>query len=67
MLALAQGPRGRTMPRVMRWPALGANMVLAAVQAGEPEIEFIRARFAVSEAMTYYQFLLDEIIACQDA
>jgi hypothetical protein len=54
--------RDRRIPRVMRWPALGANMDLASVQAGTPRIEFIRETFAVSEAMTYYQFVLDEIV-----
>jgi hypothetical protein len=57
--------RGRDMFRVMRWPALGANMSLDSVRAGKPEIEFERDRFSVSEAMTYYQFVLDEILERQ--
>jgi hypothetical protein len=48
--------RGRQFPRMMRWPALGANMTPG------PKIEFTRERFSVSEAMTYYQFVLDEIL-----
>ncbi|HKI74475.1 MAG TPA: hypothetical protein VJ998_07525 [Pseudomonadales bacterium] len=54
--------RNREIPRVMRWPALGANIKLDSVIAGKPEIEFIRERFSVSEAMTYYQFVLDEAL-----
>ena len=54
--------RDRRIPRVMRWPALGANMDLASVQAGSPRIDFTREAFSVSEAMTYYQFVLDEIL-----
>ncbi len=54
---------GRSMPLVMRWPALGANLTLASVQAREPEIEFVRERFAMSEAMTYLEFVLDTAIA----
>ena len=53
---------GREMPAVMRWPALGANLSLASVRAGKPEIEFTRQRFAVSEAMTYYQYALESAI-----
>jgi hypothetical protein len=54
--------RGRSVPRLMRWPALGANMSLESVRTGTPQIEFQRERFSVSEAMTYYQFVLDEIL-----
>jgi hypothetical protein len=54
--------RDRRIPRAMRWPALGANMDLASVQAGTPRIDFTRDAFAVSEAMTYYQFVLDEVL-----
>ena len=52
-------------PRLMRWPALGANLKPGSVAAGRPEIEFLRERFSVSEAMTYYQFVLDEILERQ--
>ena len=55
--------RDRQVPRLMRWPALGANMSLDSVRAGTPQIEFTRDRFSVSEAMTYYQFVLDEVLA----
>lgn len=55
--------RNRQIPRVMRWPALGANLTLESVTDGQPQIEFVRERFSVSEAMTYYQFLLDEALA----
>ena len=53
---------GREMPFLMRWPALGANLVAGSVRAGKPEIEFVRERFAISEAMTYYQFVLETAI-----
>jgi hypothetical protein len=59
--------RGRSISRLMRWPALGANMTLESVRAGKPEIAFERDRFSVSEAMTYYQFVLDEILAKEKA
>jgi hypothetical protein len=54
--------RGRDISRLMRWPALGANLKPESVAAGSPEVEFLRDRFSVSEAMTYYQFVLDEIL-----
>ena len=54
---------GFSIPAVMRWPALGANLTLASVTAKEPKIEFIRDRFAVSEAITYYEFTLEAAIA----
>jgi len=57
--------RGRAVSRVMRWPALGAVMSLDSVRAGTPKIEFQRERFSVSEAMTYYQFVLDEVLEHQ--
>lgn len=55
--------RNREIPKIMRWPALGANMKMESVMAGKPEIEFIRDRFSVSEAMTYYQFVLEEALS----
>ena len=54
--------RGRAISRLLRWPGLGANMKPDSIRAGAPEIEFLRERFSVSEAMTYYQFVLDEIL-----
>ena len=59
--------RGRSISRLMRWPALGANMDADSVRAGKPQIAFERERFSVSEAMTYYQFVLDEILAKEKA
>ena len=53
---------GREMPFLMRWPALGANLKPGSVRAGKPEIEFVRDRFAISEAMTYYEFVLETAI-----
>ena len=53
---------GRSMPFLMRWPALGANLKPESIRAGRPEIEFVRDRFAISEAMTYYEFVLETAI-----
>ncbi len=53
---------GRKMPAVMRWPALGANLTLDSVLRKQPEIEFIRDRFSVSEAITYYEYTLESAI-----
>ncbi len=53
---------GRKMFAVMRWPALGANLKLDSIQAKKPEIEFIRDRFAVSEAIMYYEYTLESAI-----
>ena len=53
---------GRKLPAVMRWPNLGANLKLDSVMAKKPEIEFIRDHFAVSEAITYYEYTLESAI-----
>lgn len=53
---------GRSMPAVMRWPQLGANLSLESVQQKRPRIEFTRERFAVSEAITYYEYTLESAI-----
>ncbi len=53
---------GRKMFAVMRWPALGANLKLDSIQAKQPEIEFVRDRFAVSEAIMYYEYTLESAI-----
>jgi hypothetical protein len=50
---------GNRVPLVMRWPALGANLVPGSVRDGEPRIELVRERFALSEALTYYEFAVD--------
>lgn len=50
------------MPLLMRWPQLGANWKAGSLQAGKPEIEFIREKFALSEAITYYEFTLETAI-----
>ena len=54
--------RGRSMPLVMRWPALGANLDAESVREGKPRIEFTRDRFAMSEAMTYYEFTVETAV-----
>ncbi|MGH2633525.1 MAG: hypothetical protein ACRDG3_08955 [Tepidiformaceae bacterium] len=53
---------GVSIPLVMRWPALGANLLLASVHEKKPVIEFSRERFAISEAITYYEFTLESAI-----
>jgi hypothetical protein len=53
------GRNGARMPLVTRWPALGANLVAGSVRDGDPKIEFVRDRFAMSEALTYYEFAVD--------
>lgn len=53
---------GRKMPAVMRWPMLGANLTLDSVLAKQPQIVFEREKFAVSEAITYYEFTLESAI-----
>lgn len=54
--------RGRTMPKMARWPSFGANLSL---HGGAPRIDFVRERFSVAEAMTCYQFLLEEILEAE--
>ncbi len=54
-----QGRVGSRLPLVGRWPALGANLVPGSVRDGDPKIEFVRERFAMSEALTYYEFTVD--------
>ncbi|HZU71511.1 MAG TPA: hypothetical protein VE990_01950 [Acidimicrobiales bacterium] len=51
--------RGRALPVVARWPALGANLVMGSGNGQTPRIEFVRDRFAVSEALTYFEFFVD--------
>lgn len=53
---------GVTMPAIWRWPQLGANLKMDSVRTGKPEIEFVRDRFALSEAITYYEFTLETAI-----
>ena len=54
--------QGMQMPLLMRWPMLGANFKAGSVQAGKPEIEYVREKFALSEAITYYEFALETAI-----
>ena len=59
------GVRRRMLPLAMRWPALGANLKLESLRAGKVEIEFTRERFAMSEAMTYYEFMSDTALGAE--
>lgn len=54
--------RGRRMPIIMRWPALGANLAPGSIKERNPRIEFVRDHFAMSEAITYFEFLTDTAI-----
>ena len=54
---------GWKMPFLTRWPQYGANWKEGSLAAGAPEIEFTRDHFALSEAITCYEFLLDTAIA----
>ena len=50
---------GFKMFTVMRWPMLGANLTIESVRAKAPVIEFKRDHFEASEAITYYEYVLD--------
>lgn len=60
------GVRTGQMARIMRWPNLGANIVPGSARGGKLEIAFTRERFASAETLTYYQFVLDEILAAEN-
>ena len=53
---------GWKMPFLTRWPQLGANFVEGSLAKHEPKIEFIKESFALSEAITYYEFTLETAI-----
>jgi hypothetical protein len=53
---------GVEMPFLMRWPQLGANLKPGSLMAGNPEFQFVREKFALSEAFTYYEFTLETAI-----
>jgi hypothetical protein len=55
--------RFREIPAAMRWPMLGANLKPETVTSGKPEFVFARERFAVSEAMTYYEFTVETALS----
>ena len=54
------GPPGAPkMTPAMLWPDLGANLDRAAAGRGELAITFEKETFSITEAMTYYEFVLD--------
>ncbi|MCY3859414.1 MAG: hypothetical protein OXG25_10965 [Gammaproteobacteria bacterium] len=53
---------GWKMPFLTRWPQLGANFVEGSLAKHEPEIEFVKDNFALSEAITYYEFTIETAI-----
>jgi hypothetical protein len=63
MLEAGTPMRFGQMPMVFRWPNLGANLVRESIAEKAPRIEFIRDHFAVSEAITYYEFTLETAVA----
>jgi hypothetical protein len=63
MLEASGEMRFGQMPMVFRWPNLGANLVRESIVQKAPRIEFIRDHFAVSEAITYYEFTLETAVA----
>ena len=62
---MVAGRRGRRAPLAMGWPNLGANLIAESLREGKPEIVFTRERFAMSEAMTYYEFTVDAALTLQ--
>ena len=53
---------GVEMPYLMRWPQLGANLKPGSLMTGSPQFQFVREKFALSEAFTYYEFILETAI-----
>ena len=53
---------GWKMSFLTRWPQLGANWRKGSLESEKPEIEFVRERFALSEAITYFEFLIETSI-----
>ena len=53
---------GWKMPFLTRWPQLGANFVEGSLKEHKPKIEIVKDRFALSEAITYYEFTLETAI-----
>lgn len=53
---------GWKMHFLSRWPQLGANFVKGSLDNNKPEIEFVKEKFAVSEAIMYYEFTLETAI-----
>ena len=53
---------GWKMPFLTRWPQLGANFVEGSLANHEPKIEIVKEKFALSEAITYYEFTLETAI-----
>ena len=55
-------PRGRRMLLMSRFPRLGANLSMSSIADKKPKIEFTKSRFVVSEALTYYEYVVDQAI-----
>ena len=51
----------------MRWSGLGANLEMSELVQGKIVVTYSRERFSISEAMTDYQCLLDEILLRENA
>ena len=61
--ATTPGRRGQRMNVLGRWPRLGANISIESIRNGDPKIEFVREKFAMSEAITYFEFTIDTAVA----
>lgn len=54
------GPAGAPrMTLMMLWPELGANLDRADAAEGRLTITYMKDAFSATEAMTYYEFVLD--------
>jgi len=57
---LLEGMMGRF--RVMMFPRLGARMEPASEEGKAPSLEWDRETFAFSEAVTYFEFAVDQLV-----
>ena len=61
LTATTPGRRG-PMSIVNAWPQLGASLDRDSIRDGSPKVVFSKERFAMSEAFTYYEFVVDTAI-----
>jgi hypothetical protein len=57
-----QDAAGRPLRRVM-WPAFGTRFLVGEDQ--RPSVVFDKERFSMSEAATYFEFTMDQVIRAQ--
>ena len=63
ILSVTRPGRRGPMSVVASWPQLGATFAPGTLASGAPEPLFTKERFAMSEAITYYEFVVDTAIA----